>query len=96
MPHSTIKQKTFLAVALIASTFTFWSFMPGGDSYSVYLNPKRIFTTFEHSKTLTSKPVDLSLDNMNDKLVVEYSQCSAIGTGRCILIKDEKENLIKE
>lgn len=96
MLHTTIKQKTFLAAAFIACSFTFWSFTLGGDSYSVYLNSKLIFTAYQYSKTDTHKPIDLSLSNMNDKLVVEYSQCGVTGTGRRIMTKDENDNLVKE
>ncbi|MEO7800892.1 MAG: hypothetical protein ABIR81_02775 [Ginsengibacter sp.] len=96
MKHLIIKQKTCLAGGLIACCFILLSFTLGGDSYSVYLNSKLVFTAYEHSKTAMSKPVDLNLDNMNDKLVVEYSQCGAIGTGRRIMVKDENNKLIKE
>lgn len=96
MTQLTLKQKAILPAALIACCFTLLSFTLGGDSYSVYLNSKLIFTTYVHSKAPAWKPVELSNDNSNDQLTVEYNHCGVVGTSRKILLKDEKDNLVKE
>ncbi len=100
MLHSIFKQAGLKAFALTAFLVTFFalSARAGLDSYAIYLNNKLVL------KQSVSEPLNLAglhLDqaNVNDKLVIYYSECHApnkLGTGRSIQVKNEEGETIKE
>lgn len=86
--------KPFVATAMLAGLFSLNAFA-GGDVYEIYLNDKLVCK--ETHKTLTgSKELNLDKLNANDRLVIKYSHCGEVGKNRSIVIRDEKNNIIKE
>lgn len=86
--------KPLIVTAMLAGLFSFTAFA-GGDVYEIYLNDKLVCK--ETHKTLTgSKELRLDKLNANDRLVIRYSHCGEVGRNRSIVIKDEKNNIIKE
>ena len=82
----------FLSMMLLS--LIFFSFMPGGDHYEVYLNKKLVFTQIvSHPGGMKSLVLDQR--NVNDKVDVYYSHCGKLGTRRMITIKDGK-NVLKQ
>jgi hypothetical protein len=68
----------------------------GGDVYTIYLNDKLVLK--EYVAQAKSGIIPLVLENAKptDNLVVFYSHCGTTGKGRSIVIKDEKNNTLKE
>ena len=96
-----MKQSNLIAglKALLALTFVaFFSSVAfaGGDKYEIYLNKKLMTEQFVTNQTISLKSLQLSNANSNDELTVYYSHCGEVGTGRSILLKDEKNNVLKE
>ena len=86
--------KPFIASAMLAGLFSLSAFA-GGDVYEIYLNDKLVCK--ETHKTISgSKELRLDKLNANDRLVIKYSHCGEVGKNRSIVIKDEKNNIIKE
>jgi len=86
--------KPLIATTMLAGLFSLTAFA-GGDVYEIYLNDKLVCR--ETYKTVSgSKELHLDKLNANDKLVIKYSHCGAVGKNRSIVIKDEKNNIIKE
>lgn len=86
--------KPLVATAMLAGLCSFSAFA-GGDVYEIYLNDKLVCK--ETYKTVSgSKELRLDKLNANDRLVIKYSHCGEVGKGRSIVIRDEKNNIIKE
>ncbi len=83
-----------LLVAMCATLFSF-TVSKGGDSFEIYLNKKLVFQQFvsqmKHVNTLS-----LQQSNYNDLLTIHYSHCGKTGKNRTIIIKDSKENVLKQ
>ncbi|MBE7171757.1 MAG: hypothetical protein INR73_14305 [Williamsia sp.] len=70
----------------------------GLDSYEIYLN-NRLLVKQTVDKPLSLESLQLDKSNINDRLVIYYSQCNApnkIAKGRRILIKDANGGIVKE
>src|SRR5215831_1685092 len=96
MLHSIFKNgtiKTFLPALLCSTIFSFAA-KAGGDTYAVYLNNKLIFKQAGLETSVNN--LQLSKANYNDELVIYYSHCGQTGTGRSIVLKDDKNNILKE
>ena len=69
----------------------------GLDSYEIYLNDKLILKQYVN-EPLKLASLQLSRANVNDRIVINYSQCNMpdkIGKGRSISVKDAKGKTIK-
>jgi len=93
-----LKQK--LLVVLLSSIFCFSAFTAkaGLDSYSIYLNNKLLVKQYVN-EPLSLDNLGLTASNINDRLVIHYSQCNApnnLGKSRSILVKDAKGNTVKK
>lgn len=91
MKHSMIK--SVLLFGLCAFLFSFTKV--GGDSYTIHLNGKIVAKHYVASNEATPS---FSIDPaaVNDQLSVFYSECGQIGTQRSLILKDEKEGVLKE
>lgn len=94
----------FLKRNLIATLVSFIFCLPafkakaGLDSYEIYLNKKLILKQFVN-QPLTLDNLGLDATNINDRLVIYYSQCNApdkLGKSRSILVKDANGQIIKK
>lgn len=93
--------KRFAPLAVFCSLFLF-AFAPsataGLDSFEIYLN-NRLLVKQTVDKPLSLESLQLDKSNINDRLVIHYSQCNApnkIGKGRKIVIKDANGVVVKE
>lgn len=92
-----LQQKSIMLLLLtimMAGAFSFKSFA-GGDAYEIYLNNKLVCRQ-QYKLSVGSKDLHLGKLNANDRLVIKYSHCGEIGKSRSIVVKDEKNNIIKE
>ena len=97
MLYSNFKQKFVLISTMVFSSITLLSLVaPGGDSYSIYLNNKLVFTQFVSQSSTSLKKVQLSAENYQDMLMISYSHCGTVGKGRSIVVRDEQKNILKE
>ena len=90
------KQKFLLAVVLLLSTA--FSAKAGLDSYEIYLNDRLILKQYVN-QPLSLESLALNQSNINDRLVIYYSQCNApgkIGKSRTLLIKDATGKIVKQ
>ena len=70
----------------------------GLDSYEIYLNDKLLIKQYVN-EPLNLDNLGLDASNVNDRLVIHYSQCNVpnkIGKNRSIIVKDENGNIIKK
>ena len=68
----------------------------GGDSYTIYLNDQLILKQYVGQTKTGIIPLVLENAKPTDKMVVFYSHCGTTGKGRSIVIRDEKNNTLKE
>jgi hypothetical protein len=69
----------------------------GLDSYEIYLNEKLILKQYVN-EPLKLASLQLSQANINDRIVINYSQCNMpdkIGRGRSISVKDANGKTVK-
>lgn len=69
----------------------------GLDSYEIYLNEKLILKQYVNGP-LKLASLQLSQANINDRIVINYSQCNMpgkIGKGRSISVKDANGKTVK-
>lgn len=85
--------RNFTWVALCASLFSF-AFV-GGESYTIHLNDKIVAQYYVTSKAAIPG-FTLDRASQNDQLSVYYNECGKIGKERSLIIKDEKNNVLKE
>lgn len=81
-----------IGAVIICSSVVF----AGGDKYSIYLNNKLINEQYVHSNSFAFKSLQLSNANSNDEITIYYSHCGEVGTGRSIVLTDDKNNVLKE
>ena len=92
------KQKFLLAIFSILLFGTAFQAKAGLDSYEIYLNNKLILKQYVN-QPLTLESLGLDQSNINDQLIIHYSQCNApdkMGKGRSISVKDASGNTIKK
>lgn len=98
MNQSIIKSKLVKPLLLSGLLFTLFSYagIAGGDSYKIYINKKLIMT--QHVTSLSSAIMNLQLENVKpgDLINISYSHCGAVGKGRSITVKNEKNQVVKE
>ncbi|WP_152267252.1 hypothetical protein [Agriterribacter humi] len=94
-----IKEAIIKMFALITLSFTVFSFTTklGLDSYEIYLNNKLILKQ-SVNQPLSLRILQLGKANDNDQLRINYKHCTleGAGTGRTIVLKDEKGNTLKK
>ncbi|WP_316791351.1 hypothetical protein [Pedobacter frigoris] len=99
MKHITINQAFIRLFALITLCFTAFSFTVnlGLDSYEIHLNKKLILKQ-NINQPLNLRVLQLTKANDKDQLYITYTHCNTkgVGTGRNIVIKDEKGNTLKK
>ncbi|HWK04605.1 MAG TPA: hypothetical protein VNS58_13285 [Puia sp.] len=86
---------TSVALCLTLSTL---ASRAGLDSFEIYLNDK-LLEKMVAGKAFSLESLRLDKSNSNDRLVIYYSQCNAVGkTGkeRSISVKDSKGKILKE
>ena len=86
--------KLFILTVMLAGFISFKSFA-GGDVYEIYLNSKLVYK--QTYKLITgSNQLHFGKLNINDRIIIKYSHCGAVGQSRNIIIKDENNNVIKD
>lgn len=93
-------KKAIKSILLVAAWMVGINFSSkaGLDSYQIYLNDKLILQQSVRDP-LNISALPITKANINDKLVIYYSQCNApnkIGKGRSLVIRDAARNLVKE
>lgn len=79
-----------LGCILLAS----FSFLPGGDSYTISINGEQIIQHYVFSKNpVPNLPLNVK---SNDTISVYYSECGKIGTARMLSLRDEKGSVLRE
>ena len=69
----------------------------GGDYFQIYLNSKLVLNeVVGKPSTALSKGLQLTAADRNEELVIYYSHCGTVGTGRRIELKDENGKVYKE
>ena len=86
---------TFTLIVLCSTTFSFIS-KAGGDRYEIYFNDKLITEKYVGQSGVDVTNLQLDKTNYKDRLVIYYNHCGVVGTGRSIVLKDEKNNVLKE
>lgn len=92
------KQKLLLAFLSILFCCTAFKAKAGLDSYEIYLNDKMILKQYVN-EPLSLASLQLNQSNINDRLVINYSQCNApgkVGKDRSILVKDATGKILKQ
>ena len=93
-----LKQNLLLVLLSFIFCFSAFTAKAGLDSYEIYLNDKLLVKQYVN-QPLSLDNLGLNASNINDRLVIHYSQCNApnkLGKGRSILIKDVKGNIVKK
>ena len=94
----TINKKRIVPTTLLAvfflSLLSFSSF-PGGENYRIYVNKKLIMEKFV-SNNMTAAYLTLTQSNINDKIDIMYNHCGQTGTARHLVIKDERNQVVKD
>jgi hypothetical protein len=85
--------RSLMVIGFACALFSF-SFKPGGDSFSVYLNDKLLLQQFVHLK---EKPKTISLQQASsaDVLRIHYSHCGKMGVARNLFLKDDQNRTLK-
>jgi len=92
------KQKLLLSSLLVLFLFASTTAKAGLDSYKIYLNDKLILKQFVN-EPLNLESLGLSQANINDQLVIHYSQCNVpnkLGKSRTITVRDSNGNTVKQ
>ncbi len=92
------KQKLMFAVFSILLCCTAGKAKAGLDSYEIYLNEKLILKQYVNEPLKLAR-LQLTEANINDRIIINYSQCNMpdkIGKGRSISVKDANGKTIKE
>ena len=92
------RQKLVRSCALLfaASMMLSANVKAGGESYEIYLNNKLICKQVNGKILCGDKGLVLSKANMNDNLVITYSHCGRVGTGRKVAVKNDHDRTLKE
>ena len=96
MTHS-LKQRLLLAFFSIVFFCTAGTAKAGLDSYEIYLNEKLILKQYVN-EPLKLASLQLSQANINDRIVINYSQCNMpdkLGKGRSVSVKDATGKTVK-
>lgn len=90
-------RKHFTPLLLLAAfCAALFSFAPvGGDSYTIHVNNKLVAQYYVASKEAIPS-ISINRASINDQFSVYYNECGEIGKERKLVIKDEKNNILKE
>ncbi len=83
-----------LVFMVIATALFSFSRVPGGDSYTIYLNDKLLIQHYVY-KGENLKPISLGGVTANDILKVHYSHCGKMGVARVLTVRDNGLNTLK-
>jgi hypothetical protein len=90
-----MKKQFFMAVVLVLSTVLFsFTTHRGGDVVRIYLNGRQVHQTFVHANQ-SAEMFTLSALGNSDQVAVFYSHCGKTGTGRTLLFRNEKNEVVK-
>jgi hypothetical protein len=90
-----MKKQFFMAVVLVLSTVLFsFTTHRGGDVVQIYLNGRQVHQTFVHANQ-SAEMFTLSALGNSDQVAVFYSHCGKPGTGRTLLFRNEKNEVVK-
>jgi len=98
MQSTTIYQRSVHLFALAILCIIAFSFTSLGlDKYEIYLN-KELLLKQDVNQPLSLRKMQLHRAKESDQLFILYRHCHEpnVGTGRTILIKDEKGNTLKK
>jgi hypothetical protein len=84
-----------LVLIMISTTVFSFSGKFGGDVFEIYLNNKLISQQFV-TKHEAVKTLQLDQTVSDGRVIVNYSHCGQVGTDRYILLKDEKNRVVKK
>ena len=90
-----MKQK-FIAALMLAFCATLFSFSTFGvDHFEIYLNKKLVLKHFFIQKA-GLETLKLQQSDGDAQLDIFYNHCGRLGNERTIMIKDEKNNVLKQ
>jgi hypothetical protein len=90
-----MKKQSFMAVAFLLSTVLFsFTTHRGGDVVRIYLNGRQVHQVFVHANQSTDT---FTLDDLrnDDRVAVFYSHCGKTGSGRTLLFRNEKNEVVR-
>ena len=83
-----------LVFTIVATALFSFSRVPGGDSYTIYMNDKLLIQHYVH-KGENPKTISLAGVTNNDVFKVHYSHCGKMGVARVLQIRDNGLNPLK-
>ena len=87
--------KRLAGLAFCALLLSFSTAPAGGEGFEIYLNNKVVLQQFGNSMDKI-KTVSLEQASPDDQLAIVYYHCGKQGKNRTVIIKDEKDNLLKK
>ncbi|HEY0680502.1 MAG TPA: hypothetical protein VGD17_19610 [Chitinophagaceae bacterium] len=84
-----------LGLVVLFATMSSFSGSWGGDHYRIYVNNKLVMEEFVHNQK-SIKSISLDQRSQNDQVSVYYSHCGKVGQARQLIIKDGKNQVLKQ
>lgn len=93
---SYLKSTAFAWLAVAGMALTVSSFSPpaGGEGFEILLNGKLLVRQFGKSQPV--KTIRFNDQQAGESLVVKYFHCGQVAKNRSIVIRDEKDRVLKE
>src|SRR3954470_6769881 len=83
-----------MSLTLLSIILFSFSAVPGGDSFTVFLNDRLLLEQYVRGKD-NAKTIALPVSNSGDVLKVNYSHCGKMGIDRKITLKDGKSKTLR-
>lgn len=91
-PANACRKVLAMATCILLLSF---SSNPGGEGFEIYLNSNVVVAKFGRDmNSIQTLTLDKAMPN--DEISVKYYHCGRMGKNRTILIKDEKDKLLKQ
>ncbi|KIC95355.1 hypothetical protein [Flavihumibacter solisilvae] len=94
----TIKQSGFfrpVAILACSAALLSFSYRLGSDHFTISINGTKLIEQYVATKS-PAKVIYLDKYNAEDKVSIYYSHCGKIGSSRTVLLKDSRNNTLKE
>ena|SRR5882724_6351560 len=92
---SKAKAAKVLALGALCATLVSFTTGFGGEGFEIFINNKLVLQQFG-AQTNTVKSLQLDQRFYNDQLTIKYFHCGKTGKDRTIMLKDDKNNVLKQ